>query len=82
MANRTQLNASDLFVVLEKAFRRRAPDCAGCTFTIPYAHATAGLPEDDWSVLLTHSCSPRCRAILEEVVSRARREYELSADAR
>lgn len=77
MASRTQLNASDLFVVLEKAFHRRAPECADCTFTIPYAHAVTGLPQDDWSVLLTQSCSPKCRAILEEVVGGARLRYEL-----
>jgi hypothetical protein len=78
MGTRTQLNSSDLFVVLEKAFRRRAPDCAGCTFTIPYAYANGNVNKDDWSVLLTESCSPRCRAILEEIVTRARSEYALS----
>jgi len=78
MATRTQLNASDLFVVLEKAFRRRAPDCCGCTFTIPYPQQHRGAPERDWSVLLTQNCSPRCRVVLEDVLARARREYELS----
>jgi hypothetical protein len=78
METRTQLNSSDLFVVLEKAFRRRAPDCAGCTFTIPYAQANNGYAGDDWSVLLTESCSARCRAILEEIVARARSEYALA----
>jgi hypothetical protein len=75
--NRTQLNASDLYVVLEKAFRRRARDCAGCTFTIPYAQPARD-GHDDWSVLLTHNCSPRCVGILEEVVTRAREEYQLA----
>lgn len=78
MANRTALNPSDLFVVLEKAFRRRARDCCGCTFSIPYSHASAG-GDGDWSVLLTNNCSPRCRAILEEIVARYRDEYALNA---
>ena len=78
MENRAQMNASDLFVVLEKAFRRRAPDCCGCTFTIPYAYRSRDNRED-WSVLLTANCSPKCRGILEEIVSRARREYALAA---
>jgi hypothetical protein len=78
MATRTQLSASDLFVVLEKAFRRKAPECCGCTFTIPYPQQYRGAPEKDWSVLLTQNCSPRCRTVLEEIVSRARREYRLA----
>ena len=78
MATRTQLNASDLFVVLEKAFRRRSRDCGGCTFSMPYTHSHPGLPHEDWSVLLTNSCSPHCRAILEEIVARYRRQYELA----
>ena len=79
MASRTQMNASDLFVVLEKAFRRRAPDCCGCTFTIPYPQQYRGAPQNDWSVLLTENCSPRCRAVLEDILARARREYQLEA---
>lgn len=78
MATRTQMNASDLFVVLEKAFRRRAPACCGCTFTIPYPQQHRGVPDHDWSVMLTENCSPRCRAVLEDILARARREYELS----
>jgi hypothetical protein len=78
MSTRTQLTASDLYVVLEKAFRKRARDCSGCTFTIPYAQSIQRKPDDDWMVLLTQNCSPRCRGILEEVVTRARREYELA----
>jgi hypothetical protein len=68
--------ASDLYVVLEKAFRRRAPACAGCTFTPPFASARSR--ENDWSILLTRNCSPECRGILEEIVARAKREYELA----
>lgn len=78
MSNRTQLNASDLFVVLEKAFRRRAPDCSGCTFTIPYSQRNYGSDGKDWSIVLTENCSPKCRTILEDIVMRARREYELA----
>jgi hypothetical protein len=77
MVKRTELNPSDLFVVLEKAFRRRAPDCRGCTFTIPYAQPAAG-SDSEWTVLLTHHCSEKCRAILEEILARARSEYRLA----
>ena len=79
MANRTALTPSDLFVVLERAFRRRARDCCGCTFSIPYSHRAHRGGNGDWSVVLTNNCSPRCRVILEEIVSRYRDEYELTA---
>lgn len=78
MATRTALNASDLFVVLEKAFRRRARDCCSCTFSMPYSRSGRGTLRDDWSVILTNSCSPRCRALLEEIIHRYRSEYELA----
>jgi len=78
MTTRTELTASDLFVVLEKAFRRKAPECCGCTFTIPYPQQHRGDPRNDWAVLLTQNCSPRCRTVLEEIVTRARREYQLA----
>jgi hypothetical protein len=79
MAARTQLRSSDLFVLLEKAFRRRSPECGGCTFSIPWAHHNHGDPTEDWTVTLTNSCSPRCTAVLEEILSRYRREYALVA---
>jgi hypothetical protein len=79
MANRTELNASDLFVVLERAFRRRARDCAGCTFTMPFSQRTPHGGREDWSIALTNACSPRCHAILEEIVNRYRGEYALAA---
>jgi len=79
MATRTQVNSSDLFVLLEKAFRRRSPECCGCTFSMPWAeqhrHDDHG---ENWTVTLTNNCSPRCLAILEEIVSKYRREYDLA----
>jgi hypothetical protein len=79
MAPRTQLNSSDLYVVLEKAFRRRARECGGCTFSMPYSQHYHGESGKDWTITLTNNCSPRCVAILEELVNRYRREYELAA---
>lgn len=79
MATRTQVNSSDLFVLLEKAFRRRSPECGGCTFSMPWAQHDHGDPGEDWTITLTNSCSPRCLAILEEIVNQYRREYALAA---
>jgi hypothetical protein len=79
MASRTQLTSSDLFVVLERAFRRRAPECDGCTFSVPYSQHYRGDLAQDWTITLTNNCSPRCLAILEELLSKYRREYALAA---
>lgn len=78
-STRTSLNSSDLYVVLEKAFRRRSRECDGCTFSMPYPQKSDGEAGKDWTVTLTNACSPRCLAILEEIVARYRREYALTA---
>jgi len=79
MATRTQLNSTDLFVVLEKAFRRRARECCSCTFSMPYLQRDDRDADRDWSVTLTNNCSPHCLAILEDIVNQYRREYALAA---
>jgi hypothetical protein len=79
MANRTQLNSSDLYVVLEKAFRRRSRECGGCTFSMPFSQHDHDDPHQDWTITLTNNCSPRCLAILEDIVNKYRREYALAA---
>ena len=79
MANRTQLNSSDLYVVLEKAFRRRSRECGGCTFSMPFYPHYRDDPHHDWAITLTNNCSPRCLVILEDIVNKYRREYALAA---
>ena len=65
---------SDLFVILERAFRRRSRGCKACEFSLPYALPGA----DTWSVEPAKSCSSVCRQILEDLVDEYRGSYCLT----
>jgi hypothetical protein len=69
------IGSTDLFVLLERAFRRESRNCGGCTFTLPYELAH---DHGDWSVIPGTSCSDECRQLLEDLVSRYRTKYRLA----
>lgn len=71
------MQASDLFVVLEKAFRRRSRRCSRCQFSLPFRTDPQGADER-WSVTPTETCSYDCRLILEELIAEYQRRYHLS----
>ena len=74
--NATQaIGSADLFVMLERAFRRESRNCVACNFTIPYELAH---DHGDWSVIAGSSCSDQCRQVLEDLVARYRRKYHLA----
>ena len=75
MERRNPLKPGDLYVMLERAFRRESRNCVNCSFTLPHALATAG--GGDWSVIPSTSCSEACRMILEDLVARYRLIYRL-----
>ena len=66
---------SDLFVVLEQAFRRRSRGCRKCNFSLPYS-----IPDSNtWSVDPSESCSYFCRLVLEDLVDEYRGSYRLNS---
>jgi len=68
------MRASDLFVMLERAFRRRSKNCHACTFSLPFSTGLFG----GWTVNTSEACSAKCRMILEELVSEFQQAYRLS----
>ena len=66
---------SDLFVVLDRAFRRRSRGCRTCDFSLPYPSPD---PES-WAVDAGESCSYFCRVLLEDLVEEYRGAYRLTA---
>ena len=80
MELRNPLKSGDLYVMLERAFRRESRNCVHCSFTLPHALATAG--GGDWSVIPSPSCSEACRMILEDLVVRYRKMYRLAEGER
>ena len=76
-----RVGASDLFVLLEKAYRRSTPGCTNCVFSIPFRifRSEAGR-EGAWSVIPAGECSHDCRAVLDDVVARFQKSYRLDDD--
>ena len=69
------ISPADLFVVLDRAFRRRSRGCRRCNFSLTY-----GLPDSNaWSVDPAETCSTFCRMVLEDLVSEYRAGYRLTA---
>ena len=75
MTAQQAVTPSDLFVVLERAFRRRSRGCKACDFSIPYPMPDA----NTWGVDPGESCSHFCRLILEDLVDEFRGAYRLTS---
>ena len=73
------MRAADLFVILDKAYRRRTRRCGKCGFSIPFA---VFRDEDDeqgaWAVDPSEECTPECRGELEDLVARFQKRYRLA----
>ena len=70
------LNAEDLFVLLERAFRRRTRGCDACKFTLPF-RTDARASGDAWSIVPSADCSSTCQLILEDLVAEHQQAYRL-----
>ena len=73
------LPATDLYVMLERAFRRESRNCKTCSFTLPYELA---VDHGEWSVIPATTCSDDCRQLLEDIVSRFQGKYRLETARR
>lgn len=76
------LPAPDLFVVLDRAFRRRARECAACAFTLPFRLPNRRSGAANWSVAAAAACSEKCKLILDELVAQHQAAYRLSGSGR
>ena len=76
MSTRIAVDQSDLFVLLERDFRRRTRACARCTFSLPFRLA-GDCPHGSWTVVPAETCSDFCGAVLEDVVWKFQRVYRL-----
>ena len=73
MDRKMDVTAADLFVLLDREFRRRkSRDCAGCLVQLPYRVRGA-----EWEVVAPASCARGCDAVFEEVVREFQRLYAL-----
>ena len=72
------LAAADLFVVLEKAYRRRARNCDACNFSLPFRTDARNPYDTNWSVIPSSGCCGTCRDILEDLIAEHQASYRLA----
>lgn len=83
MKNRTPIQAADLFVLLQREFRRRqVPDCSACYVQLPFRVDRTDPEAPNWEVIIPASCSFGCREVLDEVVEDFSARYELLPEER
>ena len=71
------LDSADLYVLLERTFRRRARDCRGCGFSLPF-RVEGREKGANWSAIPAHTCSPKCQGVFEESLAELQRAYRLA----
>ena len=80
MNKRTAVTAADLFVLLDREFRRRKPrDCPDCFVQLPYRVDARGA-DANWEVVTPAGCTNGCEAAFEELVAEFQALYDLKPD--
>ena len=77
---RTEIDAADLYVLLQKEFRRRqAGECNLCFVQLPFRVDRHEDGAPNWEIVLPPHCPNRCAALLEELVADFGLLYDLRA---
>jgi hypothetical protein len=81
MKNRTPIQAADLYVLLQREFRRRqAPECSTCFVQLPFRVDRAGVDAPNWEVIFPAECRYGCREVMDHVIEDFSRRYELLSE--
>lgn len=81
MSPRTPLSAADLFVRLDREFRRRKPrECATCFVQLPYRVDARDTRSANWEMVLPLDCGLGCTMVLEELVLEFQALYDLAPE--
>ena len=82
MKTRTPIQAADLYVMLQREFRRRQlPECTSCYVQLPFRVDRAGTDAPNWEVIFPAECSYGCRVVMDEVIEDFSQRYELLAES-
>jgi len=81
--NRTEMYAADLYVLMQREFRRRqTPACAICYVQLPFRVDRRDERAANWEVVIPPPCALSCAAVIDEIVSEFQQLYELKPDDR
>ena len=80
MKTRTEIDAADLYVLLQREFRRRQPDCNACFVQLPFRVDRLEENAPNWEVVMPPPCGKGCAQLLEELVLDFGILYDLRGD--
>ena len=81
MTTRTEVQAADLYVLLQREFRRRqSASCDACYMQLPYRVDRGDGESANWEVALPPPCPLHCQLVIEEIVEEFQRLYDLRAE--
>ena len=76
---KTAMSAADLFVLLDREYRRRRPrECVQCFVQMPFRVDTHATAHSNWEVLIPPSCEASCESLLQDLVLEFQQVYELA----
>jgi hypothetical protein len=79
--NRTEINAADLYVLLQREFRRRqAPECSACYVQLPFRVDNRDAQSSNWEVVLPPPCASGCHDVMLEIIDDFQALYDLKPD--
>jgi len=76
---RKTISAGELYVILDREFRRRqSPKCGSCYILLPYRVDRGDGERANWEIIMPPECPFGCARIVEALVD----EYSLQYDLR
>jgi len=83
MGQRTSTTAADLFVLIDREFRRRKPrECANCYVALPYRIDAPDVDTANWEIVPPSGCPWGCSLLLDEIVGEFQQLYKLNVNGR
>ena len=83
MKGRNRITSADLFVLLDREFRRRSPrECAACFVPLPYRIDAREQASANWELVPPSSCRQGCDLLIEELVAEFQEKYDLIDERR
>jgi hypothetical protein len=83
MKSRTEMLAADLYVLLQREFRRRQrPECKECYMQVPFQVDRRGTDSPNWEVVMPPPCPYACQHLVDELVSEFGMLYDLEVEER
>ena len=78
MTTRTEVDAADLYVMMQREFRRRQSDhCDACYMQLPYRVDRRRGDSPNWEVALPPPCARHCQMLIEEIVEEFQATHDL-----